>query len=1067
MCSIGRGTDDGSGKKTLRILLEWVADAERLWTAEDGREEAGEHRRRIALRCIIMERKKDEKDETRRRTITMKRVLSLVLTASIAASLVPATAFAASGDVKATAKVVGAWTRNKDALGNGAISGSDVPELQLKVTTADYQQTNGDVPQMKVTVTLDNAKFDTSLSADKNITIKRDGDTVSDGVVDKKYYSYTQANDGDKTAILNAIYNNKKDEALKGYVVVDKAEKVYAEKESDSAMLKAFKDELDKIQGPTETKTAQKVREDWWTANASTKFGVTATDYDWGWYTDSTGKHEGYVLKAADPQKTPYFSLEELVKANDGKEFVAEYQNEGTWLSTNQGGLGTKNPKDFYDEKLAATITGGKILATVKTGEETTVAPGSGKLEASIQSVKDEEAVIIIKGYLKKDDVISIDLLSTMDKTSKNAKVSVDSKMVEANDLSYVIVADKAFSASVKKTVKIAPDEVVFLHDNGLKLKEGVKNSFAANDVVSLKLSKGFKFVKTDVYVNGEKASDVNFDGNELTFKVTDTMLTAKNAVDEDGLVTLTIKSMADDKEDGLKIESDGAKTGAKATITAKVGKLDKVSVEVAEVVDYKVVMSTDKDKDLPVIYSGTNVNNEGITDSSNHKTVEITLEETFPGAWSMRQGFNITLPDGVYVADVEVKDAENFFQNGKELGSTDAKKAWQDAFEKAYKDGDHKNFEFGKRVFDDVNVTLAKNPAKVTFVLVLVADPGFEGDVKVGFEGALVDKQSVSAAKFVVPYKVEAQQNDLKIDTRNTKIPTDIMVKETADGLWDKGKQAATFTFNIEKNLIRFEDDAKFTVDKNSGMEVTDSQKNNKLSFTVKSVSDKAATVTVSDMSLFMDRNIPAGKYALELNTTMGTAYDAQRLYANADSNAAADARDNKTDLKLKGDNYISDVTKYKKTVKDSFINVVTAPRDEDGFTTKITVPVGEKYVVAGEKKIEIDTPAYINDKGYTMLPLRAVAVALGIDNNSVLWDQNTRTATILYGNRVVSMQAGASTMYINGQAVATKAGVEITNDRTFLSLRDLGTAVNVKDISWDGATKTAYLNYGEKAAM
>ena len=985
----------------------------------------------------------------------MKRVLSLVLTAAIAASLVPATAFAASGDVKATAKVVGAWTRNQDALGNGVISGSNVPELQLKVNSVAYPQTTGKIPETSFTVTLDNANFNVNETALKNgvVIVDEDGKKVGSnpqaGVnTGAESYVYSLWNEDQiKEKLLKPYWENGT-KTMDGYQVV-KADTVDGKEYSTNAQ-RDNANLFDSLANPV-TKSQEKVALEYLETNKAA-FGITtASDYVLGMW----GGEKAFVKSGNTTPADPSFVYYSAVVAhNGGKDFVEEKTEYSTWVTTAIGQVTTN---------LAT-----KKVATEVYKKESDTYTGNGQVEVTVKLEAKNEAKVTLKGWLKAGYVISFDLLSEMEKTSKNATVSVDSDMVDKVDnLPYVTVADKGFSASVKKTVKVAQDEVVFLHDNGLKLKESVRDSFAVNDEVSLKLSKGFKFVKTDVYVNGEKASDVNFDGNELTFKVTSDMLKAAGAMNSDGLVTLTIKSKVNGKDDGLKIEADGAKSGAKASITAKVGKLDKVSVEVAEVVDYKVVMSTDKDKDLPVIYSGTNVNNEGITDSSNHKTVEITLEETFPGAWSMRQGFNITLPDGVYVADVEVKDAENFFQNGKELGSTDAKKAWQDAFEKAYKDGEHKNFEFGKRVFDDVNVTLAKNPAKVTFVLVLVADPGFEGDVKVGFEGALVDKQSVSAAKFVVPYKVEAQQNDLKIDTRNTKIPTDIMVKETADGLWDKGKQAATFTFNIEKNLIRFEDDAKFTVDKNSELEVTDTQKNNKLEFSVKSVSDKAATVTISDMSLFMDRNIPAGKYALEMKTTMSTAYDAQRLFANADSNAAADARDNKTDLKLKGDNYISDVTKYKKTVKDSFINVVTAPRDEDGFTTKITVPVGEKYVVAGEKKIEIDTPAYINDKGYTMLPLRAVAVALGIDNNSVLWDQNTRTATILYGNRVVSMQAGASTMYINGQAVATKAGVEITNDRTFLSLRDLGTAVNVKDISWDGATKTAYLNYGEKAAM
>ena len=52
----------------------------------------------------------------------------------------------------------------------------------------------------------------------------------------------------------------------------------------------------------------------------------------------------------------------------------------------------------------------------------------------------------------------------------------------------------------------------------------------------------------------------------------------------------------------------------------------------------------------------------------------------------------------------------------------------------------------------------------------------------------------------------------------------------------------------------------------------------------------------------------------------------------------------------------------------------------------------------------VELDTPAYINAAGYTMLPIRAVAVALGINSNNVLWDQPTKTVTILYGQRIIN---------------------------------------------------------------
>lgn len=46
----------------------------------------------------------------------MKKFLSMVMAAAMVVSLVPATAFAASGDVKATAKIVGSKNYTQDEI---------------------------------------------------------------------------------------------------------------------------------------------------------------------------------------------------------------------------------------------------------------------------------------------------------------------------------------------------------------------------------------------------------------------------------------------------------------------------------------------------------------------------------------------------------------------------------------------------------------------------------------------------------------------------------------------------------------------------------------------------------------------------------------------------------------------------------------------------------------------------------------------------------------------------------------------------------------------------------------
>ena len=106
----------------------------------------------------------------------MKKFLSMVMAAAMVVSLVPATAFAAAGDFKATAKVVDAQNFADGELSAGeAIGGS---ELQLTLTTAD---TTKDVDSLKFTVTVDNVVklAENTHIADGDVYIRYDGKDVT------------------------------------------------------------------------------------------------------------------------------------------------------------------------------------------------------------------------------------------------------------------------------------------------------------------------------------------------------------------------------------------------------------------------------------------------------------------------------------------------------------------------------------------------------------------------------------------------------------------------------------------------------------------------------------------------------------------------------------------------------------------------------------------------------------------------------------------------------------------------------------------------------------------------
>ena len=679
------------------------------------------------------------------------------------------------------------------------------------------------------------------------------------------------------------------------------------------------------------------------------------------------------------------------------------------------------------------------------------------KEEVKVTSLKytdTDEVEVTISGKLQRGTVLAFDLTSVMDKTSKGkqAKVTVESDDItisNGSDLTYASVESKGLKASVKDTVDVAPDEVVELKE--LKIEpavgEAMKAVLKTDSKLRLKLNSGFEFGKLDdVVLKNNQNKEIDKAYAELN-----------KAASSDDEIVIDIKGELNTdviKISGLKVEATSAKAGATATLKIYAEGNDTVSVEVVKVVDSAVVMSVDKDADVPVIYSGVNVKNVGITNSSDHEALEVTVKETFPGAWNNAKDFTFKLPQGVYIADVQSITADNM--------DVKDKTEW---FETAYDKGDYETLTFKKRTWAETDPS-KKDKAELKFTLVLVADPNFEGDVTLTLTGDALKEQKVTVAKFVKPFTVEAKQNDMQIDYRNTKVPTDVVIKEAEAGLWDKN---VTFALSLDK--INFDDDAKVTVDDKSGLKVKDVKTTKGVvTFKVDSKSDdKPAEVTVSGLTLFMDRNLPAGAYDLDVfSPVMLGAADGNRETVTDQKAPIADNGFLSQDIlgKSTSKRVVADINDdfYSTTAKAGFVNIITAGReDTDSFTTKVVVPVGEKYIVSGENKVEIDVPAYINANGYTMLPLRAVAVALGINTNNVLWDQSTRTATVMYGSKIINMTYGQKVVYVNGAMIPATAAVEITNDRMFLGLRDLGNALGVTDITWDQATKTATLNGGK----
>lgn len=737
------------------------------------------------------------------------------------------------------------------------------------------------------------------------------------------------------------------------------------------------------------------------------------------------------VIDAADVSKD---AKAETAMDNETTELQLKVDGNGQYAT----GSTAKHELTFtLDGAEFKTFTAVEIAKNVKVTRGTTAVTNITADNIS-EVEKDGFKLTITNVELKDEDIISVDLHSNIKLKSvsvgKKATIAVDGAMVTTDDLTFAEVKDTGIKASVKKVAEITEEGISTL-EKDLKIEANV-GKFEKGQKFTLKLSNGFEFNKLeevqDVYsveqpVKGEK---------EVTIEVT---------ADDDTTDTITIPAAK------MVISAESAKVGTECKLTVKAVRGDNKegfadtadAIVIAKVVADAITVTVDEDEDLPVIYSGVNVANEGITDDSDHEALEVTLEEPTAGTLDAKKALTMELPEGVYVTDVKFGD-KDFIE-----GKSDSNAA--DVFKAAYKKGDYETFEFARRTLVATPET-DKDGGKLEFTLTLVAEPGFTGDVTLKVDGAGMDKaQEVKIAKFVSPYTVEASQNDLIIDYRNTKVPTNIVVKEAEDGLW---KKDSVFKFSLDRN-IDTEDDATYTVDDKSDMEVKKIK--NDLGFRVDKESGDAATVTISDISLYMSRSLAAGAYDLQLDTTGSDKFMKQNVYSNIAAPATG-----KTDERTVAYQYYNNDDNFKHVVKEGFVNIITAGRDQDdaSFTKKVVVPVGEKYIIAGEEQVALDVPAYISAAGYTMLPVRAVATALGINNNNVLWNQASRTVTILYGQRIITMVAGQKVVTVNGNTIPASATVQIKDGRTFLPMRDLATALGVTDITWDAATKTATMN-------
>lgn len=146
--------------------------------------------------------------------------------------------------------------------------------------------------------------------------------------------------------------------------------------------------------------------------------------------------------------------------------------------------------------------------------------------------------------------------------------------------------------------------------------------------------------------------------------------------------------------------------------------------------------------------------------------------------------------------------------------------------------------------------------------------------------------------------------------------------------------------------------------------------------------------------------------------------------------------------------------------------------------FTLSVLVPVfaGQKVAIKDQDQIKLvvfkigDSNYYVEDKdgniqtvpmdvapyikdGRTLVPARFLGNALGVPDEKITWDQNTRTAT-LQGKKKLTLVIGSLNMKSDDEVVKMDVAPEIKSGRTMLLARYVAEGLGY-EVGWDAVRK------------
>lgn len=611
-----------------------------------------------------------------------------------------------------------------------------------------------------------------------------------------------------------------------------------------------------------------------------------------------------------------------------------------------------------------------------------------------------------------------------------DVKVSIDANETSiSGGGTYTIASATSSSGSTTTTV----EDVKSFEDIGkikdITIKENVSDTFKKDKEVTLRLSGGFNFKKGSkvTIAPGINASFTSFDvtvtneDDELTFDMPIGSTTKASAIRIVGL-----QVVADDEDEDW----------GEVKLTVSGAGISKETIVVGERTDFGFALTVLDE--VPTLVAGRFEKGYGSAKiyDEDCETAQFKFEETIPNTWLTQRKLEFSVPEGVQIYDFEFEDDENITGDLATVATLT---------------NDNKTLKIDR----DTIVTDKDDSAEFKLKLFLSADADFEGEVTVSVSGGGIQEGTIDdivVANVITPVSISATETKTNMGYQSVGT-SDITLTEAQEGIFLKnGKVSVSLDASFGTQEIGFADEGiDYEIDGELQIKNFD-VKDGAITFTVDKESyNEPSSITFKNVKVGTTRSVPFGSFDIKV--------EGDALINNYDDDGVDSTKNDGKGIFDTTDSY-------------SFKNYLTIGTATGTFDDVVKVTIGEKTILINDEAQDMDVAPYIQaSSNSTMVPLRFVAVALGVDPSSisnpdesskVTWNANTKTVTIYYGSginqKTLQFTAGSNNMVIDGAVIAMDYGVvaEIKDGRMFVPFRALGNALGV-NVIWDADSKTA----------